>query len=84
MEQLEFNLLDLPRPDKVVFLYLPYEYRTDKSEKNIHLKDAETVYSLMAERYGFDIINCINDNKIRSIEDINEEIYQHIHNFIVN
>ena len=84
MEQLEFNLLDLPRPDKVIFLYLPYEYRMDKSEKNAYLKDAEMVYSLMVERYGFDIINCINDNKIRSIDDINEEIYQHIHNFIVN
>lgn len=83
MEQLEFNLLDLPRPDKVVFLYLPYEYRNDKNEKNAHLKNAETVYSLMAERYGFDIINCVKDSKIRTIEDIHEEIYQHIHNFIV-
>ncbi len=83
MEQLEFNLLDLPRPDKVIFLYLPYEYREDKTGDNIHLKDTETVYSLMAERYGFEIINCIKEDKIRSIEDINEEIYQVVKNFIV-
>ena len=83
MEQLEFNLLDLPRPDKVIFLYLPYEYRMDKNEKNVHLKNAETVYSLMAERYGFEIINCIKDDKIRSIEDIHDEIYNIIHEFIV-
>ena len=84
MEQLEFNLLDLPRPDKVIFLYLPYEYREDKHESNIHLKDTEMVYSLMAERYNFEIINCISKDKIRSIEDIHEEIYKIVSDYIVN
>ena len=84
MEQLEFNLLDLPRPDKVIFLYLPYEYREDKHESNLHLKDTEMVYSLMAERYNFEIINCISKDKIRSIEDIHEEIYKIVSDYIVN
>ena len=82
MEQLEFNLLDLPKPDKVIFLYLPYEYRTDQDESNIHLKDAELVYSLMVERYGYEIVNCIKDDKIRSIEDIHNEIYTLISDFV--
>lgn len=76
MEQLEFNLLDLPRPDIVIFLYVPYEYRLDKEIYDEHLKNTETVYSLMAERYGFEIINCIKDDKIRTIEDIHNEIYE--------
>lgn len=84
MEQLEFNLLDLPRPDKVIFLYLPYEYRHDKNESNTHLKNTESVYGLMAERYGFTIIDCIKDDRIRSIEDIHDEIYQIVKEYIVN
>lgn len=84
MEQLEFNLLDLPRPDKVIFLYLPYEYRMDKEEYTENLKNAETVYSLMAERYGFEIINCIKDDKIRTIDDIHSEIYEIVKNYLVN
>lgn len=83
MEQLEFNLLDLPRPDKVIFLFLPYEYRinknSDQEEKNI-----EEVYSLMAERYQFDVINCIKDDQIKRIEAINDEIYPIIFNYIAN
>ena len=75
MEQLEFNLLDLPRPDKVIFLYLPYEYRLDQNEDNKHLKNAEKAYNLITERYSCDIVNCIKDDKIRTIEDIHEEVY---------
>ena len=82
MEQLEFNLLDLPRPDKVIFLYLPYEYRSDKEAYDENLKNTEIVYSLMAERYNFDIINCIQEDKIRSINDINDEIYNKIKEFL--
>ena len=84
MEQLEFKLLDLPKPDKVIFLYLPYEYRLDKDNDNIHLKDTESVYSLMSERYGYNIINCIKEDKIRTIEDINDEIFKIIYNYLVN
>lgn len=83
MEQLEFNLLDLPRPDKVVCLYLPYEYRFNKSDDKIHLKNTESVYGLMAERYSFDIINCIKDESIKSIDEINDELYNIIYPFIV-
>lgn len=82
MEQLEFNMLDLPKPDKVIFLYLPYEYRMDKDKSNVHLKDAEQVYSLMVERYGYEIINCVKDDKIRSIEDIHNEIYDIVKEFV--
>ena len=84
MEQLEFNLLDLPKPDKVIFLYLPYEYRNDIDDDNLNLKSTEMVYSLMAERYGFTIINCIKDDKIRDILDIHEEIYKEIKDYLVN
>lgn len=82
MEQLEFNLLDLPRPDKVICLYLPYEYRTDQCDDNKHLKNTESVYGLLAERYNFAIINCIKDDKIRDRNEISEEIYHIIKEFL--
>ena len=82
MEQLEFNLLDLPRPDKVICLYLPYEYRIDQSEDNTHLKNTESVYGLLAERYNFSIINMIKDDKIKEISEVHEEIYEIVNNFL--
>lgn len=82
MEQLEFNLLDLPRPDKVICLYLPYEYRSDQNEDNKHLKNTESVYGLLSERYNFLIINCIKGEKIRTIDEISEEIYNLIYDYL--
>ena len=40
-----------------------------------HLKNAEATYSLMAEKYNYNIIHCVKDDKIRTIEDINNDIY---------
>ena len=31
-----------------------------------------------AEFYGWTVISCIRDGKMRSIEDIHEEIYRHV------
>ena len=84
LEQLEFTLLDLPRPDKVVFLYLPYEYRHDQNESNEHLKSAENVYQLLAERYNFDVIYCVNKDKIKTIDEINEEMCQIVKDYLAN
>ena len=89
LEQLEFDLLELPKPDIKIFLYVPLEIsmeirknRTesfDQHESNLeHLKHAENAYLEIAELYDFIKINCTIDNKMLSIEDINEIIYQHI------
>lgn len=82
MEQLEFNLLELPRPDKVICLYLPYEYRKDKCEDNKHLKNTESVYGLLAERYNFSIINCIKNDEVKSIDEVHMEIYDIVSKYI--
>lgn len=50
MEQLEFNLLDLPRPDKVIFLFLPYQYRPlvgEVADPKYH--NIEMTYHYLAE-----------------------------------
>lgn len=86
LETLEYQLLELPRPDKTFFLHMPYEYsfelkknrpeapdQLEASEE--HLRDAERAYLEMAELYGFEKINCIENCRIRSIKDIHDEVY---------
>jgi len=86
IELLEYEINELPRPDKIVLLYLPYKYacilkkkreeipdETEKNEK--YLKLGEKAYLELADIYNYDIINCENNNDIRTIEDINDELY---------
>ena len=54
----------------------------DEHEKSInHLKMAETSYLELKDKYNFKYVSCIKNNKIRSIDDINEEIYDLIRNY---
>ena len=89
MELLEYELLELPRPDKTILLYLPYEYACELKKKRKEVPDeaesnkeyllrGEKTYLELAEIYNYDIVNCVKDDKIRTIEDINEEVYQKV------
>lgn len=86
---LEHDILELPRPDKTILLYLPYEYACilkehreelpDEVESNHeYLKKGEQSYLELAQIYNYDIINCIKNNSIREIEDINDDVYTSI------
>ena len=85
IDKLEYWLLDLPKPDKTIFLHVPYDFTKeleknrnflDEHEKNPeHLKNAERAYVELAGLYNWDTVECIKNNKLRSIEDIGEEIY---------
>lgn len=86
MEKLEFDILEIPKPDKVLFLYVPYNVSNElKKERNEaadqleenkeHLIHAENTYFELAEIYDFDIINCAPNNKMRTIKSINDELY---------
>ena len=88
LDNLEFVLLDLPRPDLVLFLYLPYEYVcTLKSIRgkiaNINLlRMAETAYLELSTIYDYEKINCLKENHLRSIEDISEEILEKVKKYL--
>ena len=43
-----------------------------------HLISAERAYFELAEIYKFDIINCAPDNKMRTVESINDELYSKV------
>lgn len=81
---LEFEMLNLIKPDQIFFLHMPYEYacilkknRTnlDGHEKSKdHLLNAEKAYLELKDKYNFTYISCIKDDKIKSIDEINKNI----------
>lgn len=85
LEKLEYEMLELPKPDLVIFLYMPYQFSMELREKELgilneridieYLKNTEATYSMVAEKYNYSIIHCVNENSIRGIKDINDEIF---------
>jgi len=92
IDKLEYWLLALPKPDKTIFLHVPYSYAFELKKNRIsldehekseeHLKKSEVAYLELASYYNWTNINCIKDNKIRTIEDINEEIIKNIKEYL--
>ena len=88
LDNLEFVLLDLPRPDMVLFLYLPYEQvcilkkakEKPVNENLLHM--AEIAYFELSSIYDYQKINCLKDNKLRSIEDISKEILNKVQDYL--
>ncbi len=89
LDKLEFDLLELPQADIKVFLHMPYEIscelkknREEKPDQHElskeHLLMAEKAYTEIAEIYNFKTIECGKDNLPRSIEDINDELYNFV------
>lgn len=90
LDNLEFNLLELPRPDVAIFLHMPtekakelkagrVEEAPDEHEKDTnHLMNAERSYVELADKYNFKTIECANKDKIRPIEDINKDVYEYV------
>ena len=86
LENLEYVLLELPRPDLTVFSYMPYQY-AEELKKNReeepdqheadeeHLLNAENAYLELASLYKFNRVNCVSNGNIRTIDDIHEEVY---------
>lgn len=84
IDKLNYWLLGLPKPDITIFLHVPFIYakelkknRTslDEFEKDDeYLKLAEKAYLELTGLYNWRYVNCIKDNSLRSIPDINLEI----------
>ena len=91
--EFEYDHLGLPRPDLTLYLDVPTDF-TEKllraREQNTHtqadIHEQDTAYlatcrrmgALAADYYGWTVISCVRDGKMRSIEDIHEEIYRHV------
>ena len=92
LEKLEYDLLELPRPDIKIFLHMPYIYSKDlqknREELDEHEKsyenivNAENAYLELSDIYNFTKIECINNNELRTIDEIHEEVYNIVKNAI--
>lgn len=89
LETLEFDLLELPRPDLVIFLYLPYSYgeelkknrveTLDEAEKSqTHQIKSERTYLELTELYDFKKIDCFTNGTVKTREEINKEVISHV------
>ena len=92
---LEFTRMGLPRPDLVLYLDMPISFteqlmrgreaqtgtHADIHEQDLdYLRLCRETASQAAEFYGWTKISCVRDGKLRSIEEIHEELYRHIRN----
>ena len=93
LDKLEFELMELPKPDITIFLHMPYEVAQklkqnreeipDEHEKDKHhLIMAELSYIELAQKYNFKTIECSENKKPKTIEEINEKAYKIIYDFI--
>ena len=87
MTTLEFDMLKLPKPDMTLFLYMPTEYavklregreeKADQNERDVEfLKRVEKTYLELVELYNFVKVDCVENNNIKKINEIHEEIYE--------
>ncbi|MBE6155435.1 MAG: hypothetical protein E7164_01610 [Firmicutes bacterium] len=85
IEKLEFDLLQLPKPDGVILLFMPVQeakiIRAQRPEKldqaesdEKHLMQAQNAYLEMAELYNFNVINCAINGNIRTIDEISKDV----------
>lgn len=89
----EYDKLGLPRPDLIIYLDVPTDFteammRRREADTNTHADIHEQDLSYLAtcrrtgkaaaEYYGWTVIQCVQNGKMRSIEDIHEEIYRHV------
>ena len=89
LEEFEFGILELPRPDVAIFLYMPYEYGLKLKEGRSEKLDQHEIsyenqvnsiktYLEMESRYNFIRIDCVKDGFIRTKQDISDEIYKKV------
>lgn len=99
LEELEYGRLGIPRPDLVIYLDVPTDisqslmsrrYDGDESKKDLHERNLAYLsqcgesarYSAM--KLNWNVISCVRDGKMRSIDDISAEIAKLTDKLILN
>lgn len=91
--EFEYDHLGLPRPDLTLYLDVPTDFteqllrhREQDTHTSADIHEQDTAYlaacrrsgRAAAEYYGWTVISCVKDGKMRSMEDIHQEIYRHV------
>lgn len=99
LEDLEYEKMEIPRAEKIIFLKMPIEKAkilmaerknkiTGNTNKDIHEKNEEYLKSSynnaceISKRYSWSEIDCVENDEIKSIEKINDEIFNEIKEII--
>lgn len=82
---LEYDLLELPRPNLTILLHMPYKKTMELKRENAdndnynyvlnYYKNSEDAYLELAKMNNHKVISCVKDDKLRDILEIHEEIY---------
>jgi len=93
LEDLEYEKVGLPRPDKVIYLdlepalsqqLLEKRYGGDPHKKDIHEANAQYLLHCResalyaAEKFGWSVLHCGDGGRVRSVEDIGQELWQQV------
>jgi len=98
LDKLEYGSFNLPRPDLVLFLYMPHSVafqlrgnrggEADGHEANPqHLLNAERTYIELAEKFKWTRIDCAPNGKIgslKSVRQVGDEVYSHVKSLLNN
>ena len=87
LDILEFKLLELPKPDITLFLHMPSECAKklkgsrkeapDQIERDEeYLKKAENSYIELSSVYKWKTVECTEQGRIKTIEEIGDEVLQ--------
>ena len=91
--EFEYDHLGLPCPDLTLYLDVPTDFteqllrhreQDTHTTADIHERDIAYLAACRrsgraaAEYYGWTIVSCVKNGKMRSIEDIHQEIYRHV------
>ena len=94
----EYRLLELPKPDRVVYLDLPTEISEEmmrrreaetRTQADIHEQDETYLAAcresaeLIIDLCGWEKIDCSRDGQIRSPEDIHREVLTRVEDLLV-
>lgn len=87
----EYCKLGIPEPDLVIFLHAPFEIARELKNKrkvnegiknDIHERDLEYMRNVsdtsisIANKFNWSYVECIENNQMRSIEEIHEDVYK--------
>ncbi len=90
LEDFEYNLVGIPKPDVVIYLDMPIEisqkmmskrYSGDESKKDIHESNIQYLLNcreaalVAAKVMNWNVIKCNSGNEPRTIDDIGDEIF---------
>lgn len=90
LEDFEYGLIGVPKPDAVIYLDMPIEisqrmmserYHGDETKKDIHESNLDYLYKCRdaaldaAEKMGWYVVKCSDGDRPRCIESIGDEIF---------